>query len=80
MSQIVFIGNGFTNIETTRGDTCGSKTKKTTFPTMHSGHIASGLAPFLERIGTRSQDSINEGSFTEKVTRFTANLQQLSVK
>ncbi|XP_056910995.1 PR domain zinc finger protein 15 [Takifugu flavidus] len=34
---------------------------------MHSGHIASGLAPFLERIGTRSQDSINEGSITEKV-------------
>lgn len=53
---------------------------KTTVPTMHSLHIASGLAPFLERIGTRSQDSINEGSITEKVTRYTANLQQISKK
>nr|XP_046267275.1 PR domain zinc finger protein 15 isoform X2 [Scatophagus argus] len=34
---------------------------------MHSARFASGLAPFLERIGTRSQDSINEGSFAEKV-------------
>ncbi|KAM4544933.1 PR domain zinc finger protein 15 isoform 3-T3 [Odontesthes bonariensis] len=34
---------------------------------MHSARRASGLAPFLERIGTRSQDSLNEGCFAEKV-------------
>ncbi|XP_030292763.1 PR domain zinc finger protein 15 isoform X1 [Sparus aurata] len=34
---------------------------------MHSARIVSGLAPFLERIGTRSQDSINEGSSANKV-------------
>ncbi|KAK2828836.1 hypothetical protein Q5P01_019870 [Channa striata] len=34
---------------------------------MHSPRLVSGPAPFLERIGTRSQDSINEGSFAEKV-------------
>ncbi|XP_061607332.1 PR domain zinc finger protein 15 isoform X2 [Phyllopteryx taeniolatus] len=32
----------------------------------------SGPAPFLERIGTRSQDSINEASFAEKVCRMAA--------
>ncbi|KAK9536124.1 hypothetical protein VZT92_005934 [Zoarces viviparus] len=34
---------------------------------MHSARLVSGPAPFLERIGTRSQDSLNEGSFAEKV-------------
>ncbi|XP_040038684.2 PR domain zinc finger protein 15 isoform X1 [Gasterosteus aculeatus] len=34
---------------------------------MPSARLVSGLAPFLERIGTRSQDSLNEGSFAEKV-------------
>ncbi|KAM7374815.1 hypothetical protein PAMP_007452 [Pampus punctatissimus] len=34
---------------------------------MHLSRLVSGPAPFLERIGTRSQDSINEGSFAEKV-------------
>ncbi|XP_056298331.1 PR domain zinc finger protein 15 isoform X2 [Pseudoliparis swirei] len=34
---------------------------------MHWAHLISGPAPFLERIGTRSQDSLNEGYFTEKV-------------
>ncbi|XP_074529150.1 PR domain zinc finger protein 15 isoform X2 [Halichoeres trimaculatus] len=34
---------------------------------MHLAGLVSGPAPFLERIGTRSQDSINEGSFAEKV-------------
>ncbi|KAK2879820.1 PR domain zinc finger protein 15 isoform X2 [Channa argus] len=34
---------------------------------MHSTRLVSGPAPFLERIGTWSQDSINEGSFAEKV-------------
>uniref|UniRef100_A0A3Q1GWF4 PR/SET domain 15 n=1 Tax=Acanthochromis polyacanthus TaxID=80966 RepID=A0A3Q1GWF4_9TELE len=34
---------------------------------MHRARLVSGPAPFLERIGTRSQDSINEGSFAEKV-------------
>ncbi|XP_060911911.1 PR domain zinc finger protein 15 [Labrus mixtus] len=34
---------------------------------MHLAWFVSGPAPFLERIGTRSQDSINEGSFAEKV-------------
>lgn len=52
--------------------------QKTTAPTMHLWRIASGLAPFLERIGTRSQDSINERLITEKVTRFPTNLHQLS--
>ncbi|KAM9728172.1 PR domain zinc finger protein 15 isoform 3-T3 [Menidia menidia] len=33
---------------------------------MHWLQSASGPAPFLERIGTRSQDSINEGCFAEK--------------
>ncbi|XP_068187461.1 PR domain zinc finger protein 15 [Antennarius striatus] len=33
---------------------------------MHRARSASVLAPFLERIGTRSQDSINEGSSAEK--------------
>lgn len=45
---------------------------------MHSARFASGLAPSLERIGTRSQDSINEGSFAEKVTCFPTNMQRLS--
>ncbi|KAM9847019.1 PR domain zinc finger protein 15 [Aulostomus maculatus] len=35
---------------------------------MQLARLVSVPAPFLERIGTRSQDSINEGSFTEKVT------------
>lgn len=52
--------------------------RKTTVPTMHLWRFASGLAPFLERIGTRSQDSINEGLITEKVTRFPKNFHQLS--
>ncbi|XP_034540374.1 PR domain zinc finger protein 15 isoform X2 [Notolabrus celidotus] len=34
---------------------------------MHLACLVSGPAPFLERIGTRSQDSINEGSFAGKV-------------
>ncbi|MEQ2254319.1 hypothetical protein ILYODFUR_002553 [Ilyodon furcidens] len=34
---------------------------------MQWARLASGPAPFLERIGTRSQDSINEGCFAEKV-------------
>ncbi|XP_053187405.1 PR domain zinc finger protein 15 isoform X1 [Scomber japonicus] len=34
---------------------------------MHSARLVSGPAPFLERIGTRSQDSTNEVSFAEKV-------------
>lgn len=52
--------------------------RKPTVPTMHLWRIASGLAPFLERIGTRSQDSINERLITEKVTRFPTNVHQLS--
>lgn len=51
---------------------------KPTVPIMHLWCIASGLAPFLERIGTRSQDSINEGLITEKVTRFSTYLLKLS--
>lgn len=39
---------------------------ETTVPIMHSAAFASGLAPFLERIGTRSQDWINEGSFAKR--------------
>ncbi|KAM6911820.1 PR domain zinc finger protein 15 [Lycodopsis pacificus] len=34
---------------------------------MHPARLVSGPAPFLERIGTRSQDSLNEGYFAEKV-------------
>lgn len=49
-----------------------------TLPRMHSAHFASGLALFLERIGTRSQDWINEGSFAQKVTRFSVNVRQLT--
>ncbi|MEQ2193448.1 hypothetical protein XENOCAPTIV_028334, partial [Xenoophorus captivus] len=40
---------------------------------MQWARLASGPAPFLERIGTRSQDSINEGCFAEKVTCFLTN-------
>ena len=47
---------------------------------MHSARIVSGLAPFLERIGTRSQDSINEGSSAEKVTCFPINVRTFSTK
>lgn len=47
---------------------------------MHSATFVSGLAPFLERIGTRSQDSINEGSFAEKVTCFSINVRGFSTK
>ncbi|XP_054610741.1 PR domain zinc finger protein 15 isoform X2 [Dunckerocampus dactyliophorus] len=39
---------------------------------MHSVGLASGPAPFLERIVTRSQDSINEVSFAGKVNRMAA--------
>lgn len=49
-----------------------------TLPRMHSAHFASGLALFLERIGTRSQDWINEGSFAQKVTCFSVNVRQLT--
>ncbi|KAM4547041.1 PR domain zinc finger protein 15 [Fundulus diaphanus] len=34
---------------------------------MQRAQLASGPAPFLERIGTRSQDSANEGCLAEKV-------------
>lgn len=47
---------------------------------MHSARFVSGLAPFLERIGTRSQDSINEVSIAEKVTRFTSILNRFSTE
>ncbi|KAM3869108.1 PR domain zinc finger protein 15 [Diretmus argenteus] len=34
---------------------------------MHSARLVSGPAPFLERIGTRSQDPINDWSFAKEV-------------
>lgn len=49
-----------------------------TAPIMHSARLVSGPAPFLERIGTRSQDSTNEVSFAEKVTRFHTNIHLVS--
>lgn len=51
-----------------------------TAPTVHSARLVSGPAPFLERIGTRSQDSLNEGSFAEKVTCFPINTHCFSTK
>lgn len=51
-----------------------------TVPIMHPARLVSGPAPFLERIGTRSQDSINEGSFAEKVTCFPTDVRRFSTK
>lgn len=48
---------------------CGASVAPT-LPTMHRALGASGPAQFLERIGTWSQDSLNEGCFTEKVRCF----------
>lgn len=47
---------------------------------MHRAPFVSGPAPFLERIGTRSQDSINEGSFAGKVTCFPINVHRFPTK